>query len=712
MKIALSNMKIALSMMTSASLFRASFKMRPLIALLALFALVALPFHEKGFGQVRTSGAFKPELRRALQSRQPHAELPKRHGAYAPQRSSVDKPGTRSRANGETATRRRAPVRPPKLARTVGDIKTHSFAKLHQSPLRAGTPLSRVLHVSQLSLLNSSGTHEQFFDSDGDLIADERTTFDSNGGSFDVAVGRSGARYEVFTAVDDNGTAHTSDDIAKGIITIALDTNGDFVADTFSSFDLERDFDLPSAVSVVAGTSKSGREFVVVSSSGFFNSDDPNDPNNEPSPGVVLLVRDTTTGGFDRALSRSLVRVGDNRLFNANGLALLPGGGLVVADFQSNELRIVRDTDGDLVPDTLASAPFYTFPFSNSDEDAPLDVAANSRGVVFTHSVGADTRLLAVYDTNSDGTADTDEIRVEGLSIDNNLVLHGLAVARDGTVFIIEDAMGESDRPADGGNGGIPRVDAFPDPALNGILREGAVFALADDEFTQSYSGLALGMDIVLGPVGKLSLTNSASLQGEATHGGLATVTGSNLTRGRTGATVEDARGRNVRVTIEGAPVPVLSFNDSQIHIHIPDGYGAGVGSVVVSAGGEVTAADDAMIATANPGIFTVSQTGSGEAVALLSSALRYTPAPFPARTGNQPSVIALFGTGWRNSLPLKVSVGGREAVVQYAGVSGGFPGLDQLNFEVPDGLSGQVSIVITTANGKTSRGGVFVTLR
>ena len=137
------------------------------------------------------------------------------------------------------------------------------------------------------------------------------------------------------------------------------------------------------------------------------------------------------------------------------------------------------------MPDTLDPTPLLHLPVLR-DADAPLDIAANSRGVVFTHSVGNDTYMLAVYDTDGDGFADADEICVEGLSIDNNLVLHGLTVARDGTVYVIEDATGESDLAADGGNGGIPHVDAFPDPALNGVLRDGAVFVLADDEFTQA----------------------------------------------------------------------------------------------------------------------------------------------------------------------------------------------------------------------------------
>jgi uncharacterized protein (TIGR03437 family) len=566
-----------------------------------------------------------------------------------------------------------------------------------------------VLHVSQLSLAGAEGTHEEFVDRDGDLRADDRATFDASGGSYDIAVGRTGARYEVFTAIDDRGTSNTSDDVATGVLVLALDTNGDYVRDNSTTYDLGRDFGLPSAVAVVAGTSRAGREFVVVSSSGYFNSEDPNDPDNEDSPGIVLLVRDPSTGGFDSSLSRALVAVGDDRLFNANGLALLPDGDLLVADFQSNELRIVRDTNDDGVPDSLDATPYYSFPF---DTDAPLDVAANTRGVVFTHSTGNDTYMLAVYDTDGDGDGDADEVCVEGMSVDNNFILHGLTVAREGTVFVILDATGESDLAEDGGNGGIPHVYAFPDPALNGVLRDGDAFVLADDEFTQAYSGLAFGVETVLPHVARLSMTNSASLQDDAPTGGLATITGAGLTRGLSGATQAEASARGVRVTIEGLEAPVLSFDDSKIHVHVPQTLGTGVGSVVVSVGGNVTAADDADFAGANPGLFTVPQTGTGEAVALLVSGMLYTGAPFPARTGNAPSEVALFGTGWRNSLPVTVQIGGKTAKVNYAGPSGGFPGLDQLNAEIPDGVTGPAAVVVTTSGGATSRTGVFITVQ
>ncbi|HVF67433.1 MAG TPA: hypothetical protein VM914_07210 [Pyrinomonadaceae bacterium] len=678
------------------------------VLMLSLCLAALAPFARHATAQSLTAKGFRPDRTRALAARQRDSGAHARKGAYASR--SAGKSSRRLARAISNVRGRRNPVRPAQVTRTKGGATPNATsAASPASGIAPGTPLSRVLHVSQLSLIDDSGTHEEFVDRDGDLQADDRTTFDSRGGSYDIAVGRTGARYEVFTAIDDRGTGTPADDVSTGVLVVATDTNGDYVRDASQTFDLRRDFGLPSAASVVAGTSRAGREFVVVSSSGFFNEDDPADPNNEPSPGVALLVRDSSTGGFDSARSRKLVTVGDNRLFNANALTLLPRGDLLIADFHSNELRVVRDTDNDGVPDTLSDTPYYSFQFS---DDAPLDIASNSRGVVFTHSSGNDTFLLAVYDTNGDGFADAGEAVAEGLSIDNNLFLHGLTVARDGTVYVIQDALGESDLTADGGNGGIPNVYAFPDPALNGLLREGAAFVLADDEFTQAYSGLAFGVETVLPPVAHVSVTNSASMRGGAPSGGLATLTGSGLTRGRSGQTQEDATANSVRVEVEGLSVPVLSFDDTSIHVQVPQSLGAGAGSFVVKVSGDVTAAEDASIVNTNPGVFTVPQTGAGEAVALLVSGLRYTRAPFDARTSGRPSEVALFGTGWRNSLPVAVQIGGKAATVTYAGAAGGFPGLDQIDVVIPDGVNGPASIVVKTADGSTSRADVFITVQ
>jgi hypothetical protein len=436
------------------------------VRLLSLVAAAILGVYGFGVGghAQTTNPEIRPDIKRALSAtsrRGPNT----RANSYRPARS-VEQKSLRPRTSSTDSTKRSVQIQ-------------RSNEVLTSGPIGGGTSLSKVLHTSQLSLTSTAGTDEEFVDKNNDLVADDRTTLDSTGGSFDIAVGKSGTRYEVFSA--------TLSNTLVGILATANDNNGDFVADLTNTYDLHRDFNLPSAAAVVTGNAIDGREFVIVSSSGFFNSANPNDPNNEPSPGIVLLVRDPNTGGFDTAQSKTLVTVGDNKLFNANGLALMPNNDLLIADFASDELRVIRDTNGDRIPDALDTTPYYSYRFS---DDAPLDVAVNSLGVVFSHSEGNDTLLLAIYDDNHDGRADRDEVAVEGLSIDNNLFLHGLTTDSNGTVYVIEDATASHD--GSGGNMGTARIDAFRDPAQNGFLENGKLFVQADTN-NLALSGLAFG---------------------------------------------------------------------------------------------------------------------------------------------------------------------------------------------------------------------------
>jgi uncharacterized protein (TIGR03437 family) len=184
------------------------------------------------------------------------------------------------------------------------------------------------------------------------------------------------------------------------------------------------------------------------------------------------------------------------------------------------------------------------------------------------------------------------------------------------------------------------------------------------------------------------------------------------LTRGASGNSEQDAAARKVSVTIEGRTVPVLSFSDSEVNIYVPDTAGVGVGSVVIYVNGNVIAADDVSVSNDNPGIFTEAQAGAGEAVAVLVSGLQFMRGPFNAKTAGQPTVIALLGTGWRNSLPVTVRIGGQTATIEYAGPSGGFNGLDQINVRIPNGVTGPAAVVVTTASGATSRSDVVVSIK
>ncbi len=477
------------------------------LATLALFAVYTFAPAQRVHAQTRSARELRPDMRHALDAR---AHFPLReeasvsslrrkndsvalqHGASTfelrPPRPAVSLAADATR---KTPARVAAASNANVNTRSLETASTTAAANTVLSRISAGTPLYRVLHSSQLSLTSFAGTDEQYTDTTNDIVADQRTTFDARGGSFDIAIGRSGARYEAYSALDSD-PASTTYRQQVGVLVVGIDSNGDFVGDSSQTFNLARTFHLPSIAAVVSGTSKAGREFVVVSSSGYFNRNDAKDPDNEASAGVLLLVRDPLTGGFDSAQTRELVRVGSNQLNNANALTLLPNNDLIIADFDSGNLRIVRDTNNDGVPDTLDPTPFYTYRYSN---DAPLDIAANKRGVVFSHSFGNDAVLLALYDDNLDGRADAEEVVAEGLSLDNNLLLHGLTVDRDGTIYVVEDASGASDSIADGGNNGTPRISAFADPTMEGFLENGTIYAVADDATSQALTGLAFGVD-------------------------------------------------------------------------------------------------------------------------------------------------------------------------------------------------------------------------
>ena len=161
---------------------RLVFAFAPALALL----LFATPPLHVGRAQTTSEKSFRPDTPRALSSRQPLTDAPARAGAYLPQHGGK-RDATLARARTITeGARRRAPARPAPVPRTLDKTaRTQALARTAAGAVAPGTPLSRVLHVSQLSLVSSAGTDEEFVDRGGDLIADERTTFDAAGGSYD-----------------------------------------------------------------------------------------------------------------------------------------------------------------------------------------------------------------------------------------------------------------------------------------------------------------------------------------------------------------------------------------------------------------------------------------------------------------------------------------------------------------------------------------------
>jgi uncharacterized protein (TIGR03437 family) len=118
-------------------------------------------------------------------------------------------------------------------------------------------------------------------------------------------------------------------------------------------------------------------------------------------------------------------------------------------------------------------------------------------------------------------------------------------------------------------------------------------------------------------------------------------------------------------------------------------------------------------VAATAPGIFTVDSSGNGQAAALNQDSSLNSDAN-PAAQG---SVIALYATGGGQTdppdstggtaqglaqvtVPVSATIGGRPAPVLYAGhAPGEVAGVMQVNLQVPNGVTGDVPVVLTVGN-------------
>jgi uncharacterized protein (TIGR03437 family) len=81
--------------------------------------------------------------------------------------------------------------------------------------------------------------------------------------------------------------------------------------------------------------------------------------------------------------------------------------------------------------------------------------------------------------------------------------------------------------------------------------------------------------------------------------------------------------------------------------------------------------------------------------------------APQPLNLGLcSQTVLELYGTGLDEATAanVQVTIGGVTSLVEYAGPSGGYPGLDQVNVLIPQTLAGRGNVsVVVSAGGMTA---------
>ena len=184
-----------------------------------------------------------------------------------------------------------------------------------------------------------------------------------------------------------------------------------------------------------------------------------------------------------------------------------------------------------------------------------------------------------------------------------------------------------------------------------------------------------------------------------------------------------DLAGTSMTVTVGGTSVsPFMLFTSSgQLAAVMPSGTPTGVGSLTVTFGGQTSAPVTIKVVENAFGIFTRNQAGFGPAIVQNFVSASEAPLNVLNQAAQPGQAVILWGSGLGpiegsdadfppvGSLPYQVDVIiGGTIVVQpfYAGRSAQFPGIDQVNFFLPEGIEGCYVSVAVRVNGVISNHG------
>jgi uncharacterized protein (TIGR03437 family) len=161
----------------------------------------------------------------------------------------------------------------------------------------------------------------------------------------------------------------------------------------------------------------------------------------------------------------------------------------------------------------------------------------------------------------------------------------------------------------------------------------------------------------------------------------------------------------------------LMYVSPNQINFVVPDGAKTGTATVKILGGSNSPMSTTVQVDKVAPGLFTANSAGVGVAAAI---AIRRDIAPltdtevpvFQCDANGCSSIgvemgpdamvfLELFGTGIRGKSSLAnvtATIGGENVDVLFAGPQGQFPGLDQVNLSLPQGLHtrGETDVVLT----------------
>jgi uncharacterized protein (TIGR03437 family) len=151
----------------------------------------------------------------------------------------------------------------------------------------------------------------------------------------------------------------------------------------------------------------------------------------------------------------------------------------------------------------------------------------------------------------------------------------------------------------------------------------------------------------------------------------------------------------NVTLTINGVPCGLYYVSPTQINAVLDASVTDPNALVVVQSDAGTFTTSTTITSPSSAGLFSLTGTGSGDGAIL--NAANYLNTGFSTTSGGAPTTLALFLTSLNPSVTPTVWLGGISAPVVYAGPQGTYPGMQQINIQIPPALqgAGRVELVV-----------------
>ena len=416
------------------------------------------------------------------------------------------------------------------------------------------------------------------------------------------------------------------------------------------------------------------------------------------------------------------VSTGSVQLSAPRGLAIDASGNLFVADSGNNEVREITPAGSVItvaanLKNPLAVAVDAQGSIYIADSGNNRIVKVSSSGASSTFAQITQPQAVAVDLSGNVLVADASQIwKVSAAGVVSTVLtgLHspsGIAVASDGSLLIADTGANEilqwtaagvlnviagTGSAGFSGDGGPALSAQLNAPSGIGIGPNGALW-IADtgNNRIRSLTPTAIASDTAP----PIAIVNAASLAaGAIAPGEIVTIFGSGF----------DAT--HTQLLFDGSPATLFYSGTTQINALAPAGLKPNSITMLSIVVNGTTVANSAVpVNAAAPGIFTATSGGAGQAaVNNQDGSLNSASNPAPRGT-----IISLWATGEGSTTGASLTIGGYQAQVPYAGPAPGFPGLMQINAQIPGGfLQPGIQPVLLNIGGATSQAGVTIAIQ